>query len=220
MEYFWNFLMGSQKMPTPKHTLFYYNCNRCISKYEQIYMLGLVKFFARNLLSRYVFTSAKLRDETASTNCEKLLNLSPQFITVDVSKHLDEFNYQWNHFRFLLQLRDKTNIQRVSKRSQLYTKLKAGFCSWDFIDVKFSCKLPKEFFIFWTVQISLCYVCLGWEEFKPLPVCGILAFPASTTVKSHFFAVTIFSRFKTSRYHDFAILGSREVMVNIGPRED
>ena len=144
-------------------------------------MLGLVKFFACNLLSRYVFTSAKLRDETASTtvknywiylhihHCRRLTNLG-------------EFHYQCNHFRFLLQLRDKgTNIQRVPKWSQLYTKLKAGFCGWDFIDVKFSCKLPKEFFIFWTVQISLCYVCLGWEEFKPLPVCGILAFPASTT---------------------------------------
>ena len=38
---------------------------------------------------------------------------------------------------------------------------------------------------------------------------------ALITVKSHFFAVTIFSRFKTSRYHDFAILGSRKVMVNM-----
>ena len=89
--------------------------------------------------------------------CEKLFNLSPKFITVDVSTNLGEFNYQCNHFRFLL-LRDKTNIQRVSKRSQLYTKLKAGFCSWDFIDIKFSFKLPKQFFIFWTVQILLCYV--------------------------------------------------------------
>ena len=44
-----------------------------------------------------------------------------------------------------------------------------------------------------------------------------------TTVKPHFFAVTIFSRFKTSRYHNFAIFGrfakswyvfKREVMVS------
>ena len=68
MEYFWNFLMRSQRMPTPKHTLFYYNCNRCISKYEQIEMLGLVEFVACNMFSCYVFTSAKLRDETVSTS--------------------------------------------------------------------------------------------------------------------------------------------------------
>ena len=41
---------------------------------------------------------------------EKLLNLSPQFITVDVSTNLGEFNYQCNQFWFLLPLRDKAPI--------------------------------------------------------------------------------------------------------------
>ena len=103
----------------------------------------------------------------------KTIEAISQFITVDVLKNLGELNYQCNHFRFLLQLRDKgTNIQLVPKQSQLYTKLKAGLCSWGF---------TSKTILYFLESSDSAFMLLGVRGVQLTACTWFLAFPASTT---------------------------------------